>query len=281
MDEGARPVGGGATRPPPWSTDVDPEPVSFGTWLRRQRELRGVDLHDIAERSKISLRYLEAMEEDRFDILPGPIFAKGFLREYARHVGLSPDDVVNHFLAVHQPPAGDAEPAVPRERSGRGLVQILLLALAAMLLLGLIAVLTYWAERRRERTAAEQPPPIAAPVALRAATSSPPPEERSRAPLELTLDFVEDCWVELVIDGTRRIAELRVQGESLQLQAQQAIQLELGNAKGVQAQLNGQPLRLWGPDDTRVKDLVIDLETARRLGAAPAGPAAPAPRPPQ
>src|SRR5688500_7856360 len=114
-------------RPPPWGKDVDAEPVSFGTWLRRQREMRGVDLRDIAERTKISLRYLEAMEEDRFDILPAPIFAKGFLREYARHVGLSPDEVVNHFLAVHQPPA-DTEPVLARERSARGrsLVQTLL-----------------------------------------------------------------------------------------------------------------------------------------------------------
>ncbi|HVF62034.1 MAG TPA: helix-turn-helix domain-containing protein [Thermoanaerobaculia bacterium] len=270
-------------RPPPWGKDVDAEPVSFGTWLRRQREMRGVDLRDIAERTKISLRYLEAMEDDRFDILPAPIFAKGFLREYAKHVGLSPDEVVNHFLAVHQPPAGDAEPVVARERSGRGrsLVQMLLLALAALLLLGLVAVLAYWAERRRERTDAEQPPPIAAPATARATTAPPPPPpDRPRAPIELTLDFVEECWVELTIDGTRRIAELRVQGESLQIQAQQAIQLELGNAKGVQAQLNGQPLRLWGPTDTRVKDLVIDLEMARRVAGGAAAPA-PAERPPQ
>ncbi|MGH9361710.1 MAG: helix-turn-helix domain-containing protein, partial [Thermoanaerobaculia bacterium] len=142
IEEGARPAGGGTARfenrPPPWGKDPDAEPVSFGTWLRRQREMRGVDLRDIAERTKISLRYLEAMEEDRFDILPAPIFAKGFLREYARHVGLSPDEVVNHFLAVHQPPAGDDEPVVARERGGRarGLMQVLLLALAALLLLG-------------------------------------------------------------------------------------------------------------------------------------------------
>ena len=76
---------------------------SFGDWLRRQREMREISLRDIAERTKISLRYLEAMEEDRFDLLPAPIFAKGFLREYARYVGLSPDEVVNHYLSVQQP----------------------------------------------------------------------------------------------------------------------------------------------------------------------------------
>ena len=97
-------------RPPPWEKEaVQTEASSFGDWLRRQREMREISLRDIAERTKISLRYLEAMEADRFDLLPAPIFAKGFLREYARYVGLSPDDVVNHYLSVHHPEelAGD------------------------------------------------------------------------------------------------------------------------------------------------------------------------------
>lgn len=254
--------------PPPWGKP-DAEAVSFGTWLRRQREMRRVDLRDIAERSKISMRYLEAMEEDRFDVLPAPIFAKGFLREYARHVGLSPDEVVNHFLAAHQPQAGEAEPAPVREGSQRvrNWAQVLMLAVVALLLFGLVAVLAVLVERRRERSAAEQPPSMAAPLAPR--TTALPPPQRPSAPLELTLDFVEDCWVELVIDGSRRIAELRVQGESLQVQAQKSIHLKLGNARGVEAHLNGQPVRLWGPDDTVVPEVVIDLETARRLTGSP------------
>ncbi len=255
--------------PPPWGKG-EADGVSFGTWLKRQREMRGVDLRDIAERTKISRRYLEAMEEDRFDVLPAPVFAKGFLREYARHVGLSPDEVVNHFLAAHEPPA-EPEPAPARERSAaaRNWMQVLLLALAGLFLLGLVAVLAYWAERRRERTEAAQPPPIAAPLSP-ATTAPPPPPERPAAPLELTLDFVEDCWVELVIDGDRRIAELRVQGESLQVQARQSIQLKLGNGRGVGAQLNGRPVRLWGPEAIVVPEVMIDLDTARRLGVFPA-----------
>src|ERR687891_907511 len=111
-----RPVsngGGGAGkrpgRQPPWEK-TDPEPGSVGEWLRLQREMREISLRDIAERTKISLRYLEAMEEDRFDTLPAPIFAKGFLREYARYVGLSPDEVVNHYLSVHHPEDLAADP---------------------------------------------------------------------------------------------------------------------------------------------------------------------------
>src|SRR5436305_13062706 len=105
-------------RQPPWDKGSEPEPGSFGTWLRRQRELREISLRDVADRTKISLRYLEAMEEDRFDLLPAPVFAKGFLREYARYVGLSPDEVVNHWLAV-QPSEEGERPADPSPAAGR------------------------------------------------------------------------------------------------------------------------------------------------------------------
>jgi cytoskeletal protein RodZ len=271
QDGGLRTIGeGGVSRlenhPPPWGKG-EAGGVSFGTWLRRQREMRGIDLGTIAERTKISRRYLEAMEEDRFDVLPAPVFAKGFLREYARHVGLSPDEVVNHFLAAHEPPV-EPEPLPARETSAaaRSWMQVLLLALAGLLLLGLVAALAYWAERRRERTVAAESPPMAAPLGP-ATTAPPPPAERPGAPLELTLDFVEDCWVDLVIDGDRRIAELRVQGESLQVQAQETIHLKLGNGRGVQAQLNGRPVRLWPAEAIVVPEVAIDLETARRLGA--------------
>ena len=98
-------------RQPPWEKEALPtESGSFGDWLRRQREVREISLRDIADRTKISFRYLEAMEADRFDLLPAPVFAKGFLREYARYVGLSPDDVVNHYLSEHHPEELATEP---------------------------------------------------------------------------------------------------------------------------------------------------------------------------
>jgi cytoskeleton protein RodZ len=134
-------------RQPPWDKGAEPEAGSFGVWLRRQRELREISLRDVAERTKISLRYLEAMEEDRFDLLPAPVFAKGFLREYARYVGLSPDEVVNHWLAVQQAgerPEGDEETASPG-RSRRRLSRLLLLLV--LLVLAVLAAYLYWQRR--------------------------------------------------------------------------------------------------------------------------------------
>ena len=118
--EGSTP--GAVRKRPPWAPgDPNAEGGSFGAWLRRQREMREIDLHEIAERTKISLRYLQAMEQDRFELLPAPVFARGFLREYAKYVGLSPDEVVNYYLSAlggDQEEGGEHEPAPVRRRSG-------------------------------------------------------------------------------------------------------------------------------------------------------------------
>src|SRR5436190_15764213 len=84
--------------PKPW----EGEGGSFGSWLRQQREIRNINLREISDNTKIAMRYLEALEEDRFEVLPAPIFAKGFLREYAKYVGLDPDEVVNFYLTAEQ-----------------------------------------------------------------------------------------------------------------------------------------------------------------------------------
>ncbi|HEV7518215.1 MAG TPA: helix-turn-helix domain-containing protein [Thermoanaerobaculia bacterium] len=300
----AEPPGAGKRpgRQPPWDKGAEPEPGSFGTWLRRQRELREISLRDVAERTKISLRYLEAMEEDRFDLLPAPVFAKGFLREYARYVGLSPDEVVNHWLAVQQAgerPEGDEEEesaGSSRRRLSRVLLLLALLALAA-----LVAFLVY---RQQHPAAAVPSAPVgAAPVlpaapppssSQPAAVTSPRPEgastttaaalpaappanpapppapetEAPPAPLEVNLDFSRECWVEALIDGKKRIAEQRVAGEALRLPAEQTVQLTLGDAGAAEVQVNGTPLPLPVTGKGQVlKDFTIDLDTLKTLKA--------------
>lgn len=284
-DPGAMASGVGARRPqrhPPWEKEAgSTEAGSFGDWLRRQREMREINLRDIADRTKISLRYLEAMEADRFDLLPAPIFAKGFLREYARYVGLSPDDVVNHYLSVHHPdelPGDPKEDTKSRSRpkpldAGQPPVRRswsygLVLALAGLVLLVLVAVIAYLADRREEEpAAASQAPPIAAPPAPVARPGAPPPAAEPGAPVEVSLDFTKECWVEAVIDGKNRLAETRWQGEAVQLEAEKSIVLTLGDAGAVGVQVNGYPFELNARAGDVVRDLLIDLDTVQALKA--------------
>src|SRR4030095_7604112 len=72
--------------------------TSLGEELKRERELRDISLKEISEATKISIRFLEALEHNTFDILPGGIFNRGFIRSYARFIGVDGEEMVNAYL---------------------------------------------------------------------------------------------------------------------------------------------------------------------------------------
>lgn len=84
-----------AAPPPPAA--VLPADVS-GPALRRIREARGLSLRHIAAVTKIGIRFLEYIEEDRFAFLPPPVYLRGFLQEYARLVGLEPRSLADAYM---------------------------------------------------------------------------------------------------------------------------------------------------------------------------------------
>src|SRR5712691_11667423 len=81
--------------------DQEPQPYSelalFGEELRREREIRGISLKEIADATKISKRFLEAIERNDHRTLPAPVFTRGFVREYARYLGLNAEEMVNRY----------------------------------------------------------------------------------------------------------------------------------------------------------------------------------------
>jgi len=73
---------------------------SFGDRLKKEREQRGVTLEDISLNTKIGTRLLRALEDEKFDQLPGGIFNKGFVRAYARHLGLDENETLADYLTA-------------------------------------------------------------------------------------------------------------------------------------------------------------------------------------
>src|SRR5512141_1772001 len=71
----------------------------FGDKFRKAREAKDLSLDDVSNVTKISSRMLRAIEEEHFDQLPGGVFNKGFIRAYAKHLGLDSEDAVNDYLA--------------------------------------------------------------------------------------------------------------------------------------------------------------------------------------
>lgn len=71
--------------------------MSFGEELKRERKLREISLREISESTKISRRYLEALERDDFVNLPGGVFNRGFVRAYSQFIGVDPESMVDAY----------------------------------------------------------------------------------------------------------------------------------------------------------------------------------------
>ena len=83
-----------------------PSPDGLGALLRDARERAGLDLATIAERTHVRKTYLQALEEEDLDSLPEDVYARNFLRLYARTVGVDADDALARFAALRAEPRG-------------------------------------------------------------------------------------------------------------------------------------------------------------------------------
>ena len=70
---------------------------NFGSYLKNERELRGVNLKAISETTKIHIRFLEALEDNNFEELPGEVFIRGYIKSYANTIGSDPEETLNVY----------------------------------------------------------------------------------------------------------------------------------------------------------------------------------------
>ena len=139
---------------------------TMGPWLRREREQRGIALEEVADTTRIPMRTLEMIELSRFDSLPGDTFVKGFLRAYARAVGLPGEDVLARYGVELR--ARDVQPvpvrlsAPPDDRGRRFGLAIALVVFAILATLAMSFLL-----RPRTQDRPEQLSQRSAPVSLR------------------------------------------------------------------------------------------------------------------
>ncbi len=91
---------------------------TFGAYLKQERELRSISLAELSEQTHVKLEYLEAIESNHFERLPGLTFAKGFLQAYAKYIGLEPDDVLLRFEDTLKQLSGAGKFRTDRENPG-------------------------------------------------------------------------------------------------------------------------------------------------------------------
>ena len=87
---------------------------SLGEYLKKERELRGVTIEGIASITRISSRFIHALENDDFKNLPSEVFVKGFLRAYAKCVGIDPNEVISIYTNIRK---ADEKPETKKEIS--------------------------------------------------------------------------------------------------------------------------------------------------------------------
>ena len=91
--------------------------TSIGETLRRERLRRHLDLDQVSRETKISTKLLDAIEAERFDKLPGGVFTKSFVRQYARMLGLDEDEIVGELEHALRPRSLWSRPRSPAHSS--------------------------------------------------------------------------------------------------------------------------------------------------------------------
>jgi cytoskeletal protein RodZ len=124
---------------------------SIGHYLRTERELRQLSLEELAQTTRIPLKSLQLLEDDRLDGLPGDVFVRGFVRSYAKAVGLPSEDVLRRYEESSRPSRNPTAPALPLVGPGdRGRRFGLAIALVILLILFTLALSIVLRPRHRD-----------------------------------------------------------------------------------------------------------------------------------
>ncbi len=260
--------------------------TSFGASLRRERELRDVSLREISTSTKIGVRMLEAIEDDRLDKLPPGLFVRGFVLEYARFLGLDEQKVLTE-LSFHLAATAAANPEINpgfeekqapvSSRLSTRLVNVGLIAGGLGMITVLIMSPSFSSGRSTPSTSL--PPVTAPPVGAEAAGSGEtvaapggpgalsPAASVLPQPLQLTLTATEDCWIGLDVGGDRVENRVLRKGESFSITARQNASLAVGNAGGLLVAIDRGPGRPLGNRGEVRRNIALSPEAISALSA--------------
>ncbi|HEY6352412.1 MAG TPA: RodZ domain-containing protein [Candidatus Angelobacter sp.] len=254
---------------------------AFGDKLRREREMRGITLAEIAESTKISKRCLKALEEEQFEVLPGGVFNRGFVRAYARFLGINEEQTVADYIAAsnEQEPPADKFPLEIHEKDNnspplnpkRSIVPVMF-ALAALILV--VGGWTFWmkhkpsrretSDRHASSPATQQTSASSQPAPARTSSSQPAKAAESQSPdadkagssesqdqggsISVVIRAKQNSWVSIVADGQVLWEGMLNANTERTIQAGKELVLKTGNAAGIEVSYNGKPLGALGKE---------------------------------
>lgn len=249
---------------------------SLGEYLRRQRELKGLSLRDISDKIKVGISYLRYIEENQFDRIPGEIFLKGFIRLYAKALGLQEKEIFERYSLLSE--KKDREEEIAQENKKEGHYRFISWlrhrklpswAWAVPILL-IVIILFQGLPKKRERPtlSSKEVNKITKPASPTSPTS---PTSSTILPTEipqeltLSIEAVEETWIKILIDGDEVREALLNVGDSINFNARKNFSLTIGNAGGIKIKFNGKELKTLGPSGKVIKDLILSKENQAKI----------------
>jgi cytoskeletal protein RodZ len=233
---------------------------TFGQALRDAREDLGVSLSEAERETRISRRYLEALEMEDSASMPPAVYTRGFIRTYSQYLGLDPDAMLNAYgpqqiiddrVEIRPIPA---EINAPRSIPFRPAVVLAGLIVASLLVVYLWGQYTSFREKvdgidsaptSRAPTpaivVARTPSPVPATPSV-PSLAAPSPSPSAAVPekgLIVEARVVDRTWMEVWVDGRSVVAETVQPGFTRSFGADQQVRMRVGNAAGVQVIVNG------------------------------------------
>lgn len=238
---------------------------SLGEYLRRQRELKGISLKEISDKTKIGINYLRYIEEDQFDKIPGEVFAKGFLKLYANSIGLQEEGILEKYNTRYKKEEKkDNDQRVIKKRHIKlpsWLWAIPILILSILLFKGL---------PQKGGRSPLPPKEITKEVGtLATPQESHIPPKSLPEKLNLSIEAVEETWIKILIDGKEVKEMLLKSGDRVSFEAEKNFGLTVGNAGGVKISFNGKELESLGPSGMVIRNLVLSRDKSETSKALP------------
>lgn len=235
---------------------------SLGSYLRQMREEKDLTLEEVSTKTRISVQYLLWLENDQFEKFPSPVYARSFLKTYARYLKVDPEVILEEFDSKHLPSLSKSIPSSSQYSFRKRKRET---AIGAIALMAIIFVTWYSLRERRESTA---PQVISSPSSLGKVASSslsPPPSVTSEsrvAPPSLalspkqkprekkasieSLNLVaiarENTWVKVVADGKKIFEGIVKKGKRVEWKAKDKFTLRIGRADGLDLYFKGKKL---------------------------------------
>jgi len=249
---------------------------AVGLRLKEAREQRGESLEDVSAITRIGKNYLEALEEGAAARLPNPAYTRGFIRLYAAHLGLSPDETARMMTGQaadapqserQETPVSPSHPFPSEQRStGSGAGKKLIFSIACAVAL---AVIVFTFINRNSRKSSPPPPPTVTTMQPAAGTTpaasdtvprlpqiNPPPaadapqkgsgEVNAEEGIVLRLKVISAGRLHITIDGSVSQEYDLVAGDLVEWKAEKMFLLDLENAGSVEGELDGKPLQPFG-----------------------------------